>query len=219
MAIGIALLALFFLLLTVGGLYYLNSESRKFTFIVILYTYKLISESAMLTTSLLGLKNHVIANIHFLVFGIGMLIIISEIWKRLLRAKFPKPLLIILVFSYLIIWALDAFLIHGFETFNPFSQTLIFLINLILVLYLLNVLLFMPRVKLGYRADRLIILSFLVHCFGAVMIDSFFNYYVQLPDGLYLLVSYLGLFIGLAANFLILLAVLCLIQNKKSFLL
>jgi len=217
MAVTIALSSIVILMVIVGCLIFIKPQNAWVRFLLALYSYNLVSEIIMLIISRMGIQNHIVANVHVLLFGVGMLIVLGSIWKRLLKNPFPKWMMLVISISFFVIWLVDGLIIHSFSTFNPFTQAFIFTVNLFIVIYLLNVMIFSMRSRLDSRVDMFLIFAFLMHCFGAIIIDSFFNYYITLPDDVYLVTSYLGLVIGVVTNFLVLLAVRCLILNKKRF--
>ena len=172
-------------------------------------------EVAMFITSKMRMYNHFLLNIHTLLLGSGMFLLIIIIWKRLLGRSFSQNVLTVILVVYTLVWSLDNFILHNFFIFNPLNQAIIFMVNLCLVVYLLNVLLFMRKVGPSVNVDRFLIFAFLIHCFACVVVDSFLNYYVVLPENLYLLVSVMGQVLALAAHFFVLLAVIWLVKTRK----
>lgn len=200
------------------GLLMIKPKPTWIRFFILLYIYNFFSDLSMLLTAVFKMRNHAIANFHVLLFGIGMLMMLSFIWERLLQKKLPNPVIIILSLVYTAVWVVDGFLLHEFTTFNPFGQMFIFIINLCIVVYLLNVSLFTKKKGYLMTTDRYLIFAFLIHCFGAILIDSFFNFYITLPIEVYHVTSFIGLVLGLFTNLLVFLAVRCLVVNRKSSL-
>lgn len=201
------------------GLLIIKPKPNWIRFFLALYIYNFLSDLSMLITAANGIRNHVIANIHVLLFGLGMLIMLGTIWNRLLHKKLSTKHMIILSSIYIIVWIVDGFILHDFTTFNPFGQMFIFIFNLCIVVYLLNVSLFSKTKGFLKTADRYLIFGFLIHCFGAILIDSFFNFYIKLPTEVYDFTNLIGLILGLFTNLLVFLAVRCLVINRKSSLL
>jgi hypothetical protein len=179
------------------------------------YGSNFVFEVAMFITSKMGMRNHFLLNIHTLLLGSGMFLVIIIIWKRLLVRTFSQNILIAVLITYTLVWLGDNFILHSFYIFNPLNQAIIFMVNLCLVVYLLNVLLFMRKVGPSVNVDRFLIFAFLVHCFACVVVDSFLNYYIVLPESLYLLVSIMGQVLAAVAHFFVLLAVIWLVKTRK----
>lgn len=214
-AITVALLSILILGAIVISSFFKRPQKSWEWFIIGLYTYNFFSEITMMALSLNGIRNHALANVHTLIFGIGMLIILSGIWNRMLGKKFPKNLLLFISTGYILVWLLDTFIIHHIHTFNTLCQAVIFVGNLCIVVYLLNVQIFLKKTSLTNKADMFLIIGFLVYCFSNVLIDSFSNYYMNLPDDVHYLVSDMVQMLGAISHLFILLAVIWLAKARK----
>jgi hypothetical protein len=215
MDVIVALISILVLGAIIAVLLFKKPQSSLQWILLWVYGSNFIFEVAMFVTSKMGLHNHFLLNIHTLLLGSGMFLLIVVIWKRLLVRRFSQNFLGIVLVVFTVVWALDNFILHDFFIFNPLNQAIIFMVNLCLVIYLLNVLLFMRKVGPNVNVDKFLIFAFLVHCFACVVIDSFLNYYIVLPESLYLLVSVMGQVLALVAHFFVLLAVIWLVKTRK----
>jgi len=180
-----------------------------------LYCYNLLSEGLMLITALNGIHNHFIANIHSLLSGISIFFILNNIWNRIALKKMPTFIFPVVLIVSCIIWAIDNFIIHKITLFNPFSQAIISTINITVVIYLLNVLLFIKRNNNADKIFLYIIIGFLVCCFANILVDTFFNKYLNLPTSFYRILGSITQIFGTISHFFILLGVIWISKAAK----
>lgn len=215
LALTLAVVSIIILLVTVCMMLLNKPNLNWFGLLTILYLYNLLSESAMLITGLMKMRNHFIANIHTLVASILTMIILHFIWTALTNVSVKKGLMWMTGIFMVLVWVVDNFFIHSFYTFNPLSQAVICMTNLLLVVYLLNVLLFMPGPQALRKTYLFIILGILLTCFSNILIDSFFNMYLQFSEEFYDFVGWLVQLLGSVSHFFVLLGVIWISRARK----
>ena len=182
------------------------------------YSINLLTEACMMITSRLSISNHFIANIHSLVFGVLMLLILSQISQRLVKQRATLAILLVGVGFDCIVWVLDNWVVHSIAVFNPISQSIIFSVDLIFSIYLLSLILFIEDTPLRKNVNSMFVIGFLVYAANNVIIDFFFNYYMHLPDQTYIVISEIGIGATIASHFLVLIGVVWLTRRRKYML-
>lgn len=213
--ISIAIVSIVILFIAVIVMLGSKPNLNWFGLLTILYGYNLLSESVMLATTLLHTRNHFIANIHTLVASILTMMVLHFIWESLTQVSLRKGLMWVTGLFMIIVWVLDNFFIHSFFTFNPLSQAIICMTNLLLVIYLLNVLLFLLRPNPLRKSYLFIILGILLTCFSNILIDSFFNMYLKFTEEFYDFVGLLVQVLTAVSHFFVLFGVIWIYRARK----
>jgi hypothetical protein len=183
--------------------------------LLVVYGYNLATEAIMFATSKMRINNHIIANIHTLFFGIGMLIICSQIWQGLYKQKASLKLISVITLFYLLTWITDNLVLHSITVFNPVSQSVIFGINLILTIYILSLIMFLVDSPFKKRVESFLVIGCLLYAANNVIVDFFFNYSLHWSDATYLLISEIGICVTLISHSCIFLGVLCMVLKKR----
>lgn len=206
-------------ILILGAIVFLLLLYKPKTYLVwlLLITFgsNLAFEASMLTTARIGIHNHNIANVFALVMVLEVLLLINDIWSKVVVHKKNNWVTLIASIGIVTFWFVDNFILHQLSVFNSLSQSINYTIILLLLIYVMNLVLFLQTETTSRKVHSLIVLGLLIYAACNVLVDIFFNYYLDFSNSTYQLIARLEGATVIISHAIILVAIILLYRRNN----
>jgi hypothetical protein len=195
--------------------YRYNTIKNNLLFFIFCF-YLLLNEALLFITAQLDINNHVIANINNLAYSSLAVLILYRIWFSV-KGK-SKTLAIskwIILLLICICWIAENFLINTLSVYNSVLSSIISLVFVVVLIYLINVFLFIKNDSLFKDSDGLLIIGMLIRSFFGGLLLLFLNYRMSYSADFYSNILILVNLALIVSNIFFLFAIICLPKNRK----